>query len=161
MLRELHEYLRQDQLFARSTVAPGTTTYVKKWLERSTDFVIGENLFLAFCPERIAEGKAYEELHSLAQIVGTIDEMSGARAEALFKTLTKTVFRTDFVSAELVKLFNNIARYIHCCSKSFALIADTWTQISTRLGVWRITITHEVRLQCPDLRPNLFTEDFG
>ena len=128
VLKELHEYLRQDQLLClRSTVAPGTTTYVKKWLERSTDFVIGENLFLAFCPERIAEGKAYEELHSLAQIVGTIDEMSGARAEALFKTLTKTVFRTDFVSAELVKLFNNIARYIHfAVANQFALIADTF-----------------------------------
>ena len=49
VLKELHEYLRQGQLLClRSTVAPGTTTYVKKWLERSTDFVIGENLFLAF-----------------------------------------------------------------------------------------------------------------
>ena len=58
VLKELHEYLRQNQLIClRSTVAPGTTTYVKKWLERSTDFVIGENLFLAFCPERIAEEK--------------------------------------------------------------------------------------------------------
>jgi len=128
VLTELKPYLRENQLIClRSTVAPGTTLYVKKWLERMTDFQVGQNIFLAFCPERIAEGKAYEELHSLAQIIGAEDTRSGEMAENLFSKLTSTVFHTDYVSAELVKLFNNIARYVHfALANQFALIADTF-----------------------------------
>ena len=128
VLESVVSHLRPGQLIClRSTVAPGTTEFVRKWIERHTNFTVGEDIFLTFCPERIAEGKAYEELRSLAQIVGALDTESGDRAEQLFSKLTNTVFRTDFVSAELVKLFNNIARYVHfAMANQFALIADNF-----------------------------------
>ena len=70
-------YLRAGHLLClRSTVGPGTTNYVRRWIERNTSLRIGEDLFLAFCPERIAEGKAYEELRTLPQIVGAEDATS-------------------------------------------------------------------------------------
>lgn len=128
VLTSIAPWLRPHQCIClRSTVAPGTTLFVKKWLERNTTFSIGENLYLSFCPERIAEGKAYEELRTLAQIVGSEDEGSRLRATQLFGQLAPELFETDYVSAELVKLFNNISRYVHfAMANQFALIADTF-----------------------------------
>ncbi|MGC6416883.1 MAG: nucleotide sugar dehydrogenase [Bradymonadia bacterium] len=128
VLASIGPHLRPGHLLClRSTVAPGTTSFVAKWVERNTDLVIGETLHLAFCPERIAEGKAYEELRTLTQIVGTEDETSASRAGALFKALAPDIMYTDYVSAELVKLFNNIARYVHfAIANQFALVADTF-----------------------------------
>ena len=100
---------------------------MRKWLERHTTLKVGETLGLAFCPERIAEGKAYEELRTLPQIVGTQDELSASKARQLFENLAPEILPTDYVSAELVKLFNNIARYVHfAVANQFALVADTF-----------------------------------
>lgn len=126
VLEQLGPHLRPDQLLClRSTVGPGTTEFVRRWIERHTDLTVGVDLWLAFCPERIAEGKAYEELHVLPQIVGAVDEESSRRAQALFGRLTDETLPTDFATAELVKLFNNILRYVHfALANQFALIAE-------------------------------------
>jgi UDP-N-acetyl-D-mannosaminuronic acid dehydrogenase len=126
VLEGIGEHLRPGQLLClRSTVAPGTTQFVERWLGRNTELRIGENFFLAFCPERIAEGKAHEEIRTLPQIVGTRDPASRARAVALFERITREVLTTDYVTAELVKLFNNILRYVHfALANQFAMIAD-------------------------------------
>ena len=57
----------------RSTVYPGTTEYVAAALEDR-----GMRVDVAFCPERIAEGHALEELHTLPQIIGA-DTRRGRR----------------------------------------------------------------------------------
>lgn len=128
VLEGVAPYLRPGQLVClRSTVAPGTTRFVGRFLERATGFKLGDSLFLAFCPERIAEGKAKEELRTLPQIIGAEDEGSAAAAYTLFATLAPEILATDWVSAELVKLFNNIARYVHfALANQFALVADTF-----------------------------------
>ncbi|MEE2786484.1 MAG: nucleotide sugar dehydrogenase [Myxococcota bacterium] len=128
VLLSLSPYIRAGHTIClRSTVAPGTTRYVRKWLERHTSLRVGEDVFLAFCPERIAEGKAYEELKTLPQIIGAEDEESGRRAGELFARLAPEILHTDYVSAELVKLFNNISRYVHfAVANQFALVADTF-----------------------------------
>ncbi|NQU05873.1 MAG: nucleotide sugar dehydrogenase [Calditrichaeota bacterium] len=128
VLEELKEYFRKDQLvILRSTVAPGTTTYVKKWIERNTEFIVGKDLFLSFCPERITEGQAYTELRTLPQICGAEDDASLDAASKLFANLAHEILTTDFITAELVKLFNNIARYVNfAVANQFALIADNF-----------------------------------
>ncbi len=128
VLEGLKEYFRKEQLIIlRSTVAPGTTTYVKKWIERNTDFTVGKDLSLCFCPERIAEGVAYAELRSLPQICGAEDDASRDAAGELFGKLAPEIMKTDFITAELVKLFNNISRYINfAVANQFALIADNF-----------------------------------
>jgi UDP-N-acetyl-D-mannosaminuronic acid dehydrogenase len=116
-------------LILRSTVAPGTTNFVKKYLEQKTNFVVGRDIFLSFCPERLAEGKALRELKELPQIIGAEDSESGLRARELFEKLTQDIFLTTYVSAELTKLFNNISRYIHfAVSNQFTMIADKYEQ---------------------------------
>ncbi len=62
-------------LILRSTVFPGVTRMVERLIDR-----IGKSIDVAFCPERIAEGKAMEELRSLPQIVAARTEHSFRRA---------------------------------------------------------------------------------
>ena len=65
VLESVGPHLRPGHLLClRSTVAPGTTAFVRRWLERNTSLRVGDTLALAFCPERIAEGKAYEEIRT-------------------------------------------------------------------------------------------------
>ncbi|HEV2062015.1 MAG TPA: NAD(P)-binding domain-containing protein, partial [Solirubrobacteraceae bacterium] len=56
----------------RSTIAPGTTEFVAGYLESKRGFTVGEDLFVAHAPERIAAGKFFEEIDSLPQIVGGV-----------------------------------------------------------------------------------------
>src|SRR5690606_7379461 len=66
----------------------------------------------SFCPERIAEGRAMEELHSLPQIVSGRTPQAVERASWLFGHLTDTVIPIGVEEAELAKLFTNTYRYI-------------------------------------------------
>ncbi len=136
VLEEAAPYLQPGQLIClRSTVAPGTTSLVLKWLNQNTKLNFGSELGLVFSPERIAEGSAYSEIRSLPQIIGSEDDMSKKMGEELFSHLVSDILHTNFVSAELTKLFNNIIRYSH-----FA-IANQLTIVAEQFGA----NIHEVR----------------
>ena len=114
VIKDLGTKIRRGQtVVMRSTTAPHTTQYVKKQLEGASGFEVGKDIFLACCPERILEGKAKEELLALPQIVGTEDDGSRESADALFRTLGVEVLHCNYITAELVKLFNNVSRYAY------------------------------------------------
>ena len=125
LLRAALPHLHAGQLLVlRSTVAPGSTEHLGRLIERTTSFRIGRDLFLAFCPERIAEGKSFTELPEVPQIVGGVDAASSARAARFFTLVTPTVIQVDARSAELAKLFCNMYRYIDfAVSNEFMMIA--------------------------------------
>ena len=101
-------YLRDGQiLILRSTVYPGVTALVEKMVAG-----LGVQLDVAFCPERIAEGKAMTELFELPQIVSARTARGAERASALFRRLTSQLVPMTPEEAELAKLFTNVWRYI-------------------------------------------------
>jgi UDP-N-acetyl-D-mannosaminuronic acid dehydrogenase len=107
-LEEMAEHLVDGQiLILRSTVFPGVTRMVERLVVR-----LDRDIDVAFCPERIAEGRAMEELYSLPQIVAARTERSFERASALFRRLTATIVQVEPEEAELAKLFTNSYRYI-------------------------------------------------
>ena len=130
VLKELLNVIQKDQtIILRSTVGPETTQYVKNKIEQKTRFKVGKNIFLAFCPERLAENKALKELSILPQIIGTEDDMSYKKTIKIFKKLNIKTHKTNFLSAELVKLFNNNYRYIEfAMANQFAIIANNLNQ---------------------------------
>ena len=102
------KYLRDGQLLIlRSTVYPGVTALVEKMITR-----LGYAIDVAFCPERIAEGKAMTELFELPQIISARTESAYDRAGALFGLLTERQVRLSPEEAELAKLFTNVWRYV-------------------------------------------------
>jgi UDP-N-acetyl-D-mannosaminuronic acid dehydrogenase len=102
------DYLRDGQLLIlRSTVFPGVTALVEKMVAG-----LGRQIEVAFCPERIAEGKAMTELFELPQIVSSRTPAGTKRASALFGRLTGKIVVMSPEEAELAKLFTNVWRYI-------------------------------------------------
>ncbi len=124
-------FLSDGQLLVlRSTVYPSVTYWLSKYLRQR-----GKNLLVAFCPERIVQGQAVEELQTLPQIVsGTTPEAEDAAAE-LFATIAPSIVRLTPTEAEFAKLFANAFRYIE-----FA-VANQFYMIAAAAGVdyYRVT----------------------
>lgn len=122
---ELLPYIDDSQhIILRSTVYPGST-------ERIKDLLVNNNkkTKVSFCPERILQGKAMEELYSLPQIISSCSKEAAQEATELFSLLTKSVFEVSFLEAELSKLFLNAWRYTQ-----FA-VANQFYQIAEQNGV--------------------------
>jgi UDP-N-acetyl-D-mannosaminuronic acid dehydrogenase len=100
-------------LILRSTVAPGTTDFVAGYLHKHRGFQIGEELFVAHAPERIAAGRFLEEIDSLPCIIGGVGLRSGEAAAELFGAFEAPIVQTTAVQAELAKIWANIMRYTH------------------------------------------------
>ena len=81
VLDALLPHLREGQLLVlRSTVAPHTTEFVAGYLEKQRGFRVGEDLFVAHVPERIAADRFMAEIGTLPCIVGGVGAASGERA---------------------------------------------------------------------------------
>jgi len=91
----------------RSTVAIGTTrNIVLPILEQKIN-----HPQVAFCSERTLEGKALEEIFTLPQVIGAVDEKSLRRASSLFHKITPTVVEVSSLeTAEIIKLLDNVYR---------------------------------------------------
>ncbi len=98
-------------LILRSTIAPGTTDFVAGYIEKQRELRVGEDVFVAHAPERIAAGRFLEEIVSLPCIVGGVGAASTERAAALFSVFGAEIVRTTPVQAELAKIWTNILRY--------------------------------------------------
>ena len=98
-------------LILRSTIAPGTTEFVAGYLEKRRGLRVGEDVFVAHAPERIAAGRFLQEITTLPCIVGGVGESSTERAANLFSVFGAPIVRTTPVQAELAKIWTNILRY--------------------------------------------------
>ena len=98
-------------LILRSTIAPGTTEFVAGYLAKHRGFAIGEEVFVAHAPERIAAGRFLEEIDTLPCIVGGVGARSGEVAGELFSAFDAPIVQTTPVQAELAKIWTNILRY--------------------------------------------------
>ena len=120
-MEALSEHLKDGQLLVlRSTVYPGVTRKVEELLRAR-----GLDVGVAFCPERIAEGKALTELFELPQIVAARSDTAMERAGKLFRNLTSEIVPLTPEEAELAKLFTNAWRYIRfAAANQFFIMAN-------------------------------------
>jgi UDP-N-acetyl-D-mannosaminuronic acid dehydrogenase len=102
----IRPYVKDGSLvMLKSTVPPGTTAEVVMPVLRGA-----ARIRLAFCPERLAEGKAIEEFVSIPVVVGGIDEESSEAAAAFWRESlgVEVIIAGDTKSAEMVKLADNL-----------------------------------------------------
>jgi UDP-N-acetyl-D-mannosaminuronic acid dehydrogenase len=109
-LMQLLKRVRPGQLLVlRSTVFPGMTDRLARQLEQ-----MGRgDVDLAYCPERIVQGKSLSELKQLPQLVAGTSPRAARRAAALFRIVCPKVLFLRPIEAELAKLFCNAWRYIN------------------------------------------------
>jgi UDP-N-acetyl-D-mannosaminuronic acid dehydrogenase len=117
------DHLVDGQLLVlRSTVYPGVTALVDTVMQRA-----GRRFDVAFCPERVAEGKALTELRGLPQIVSGRTEKAAKRAAELFSYIADEVVVLEPEEAELAKLFTNSWRYIKfAVANQFFMVANDY-----------------------------------
>jgi UDP-N-acetyl-D-mannosaminuronic acid dehydrogenase len=139
VLDELASHLRRDALvILRSTVYPGTTEFVAERLRKA-----GAQVDVVFCPERIAEGFALEEMRSLPQLIGASTDAAFERAGAVFGRLDVELVKVTPGEAELAKLLTNTWRYM-----KFA-VANQFFQIAHRAGLDYDRVLHAIRHNYP------------
>jgi UDP-N-acetyl-D-mannosaminuronic acid dehydrogenase len=111
----------RQHIIIRSTVYPGTTEKIQDLLRKT-----GKKTRISFCPERISEGNAMEELKSLPQIISSSNDESISEVSELFLSLTDQIITLRPIEAELAKLYTNVWRYLQ-----FA-ISNQFYQIATQ-----------------------------
>ena len=101
-------YLSQEKLVVlRSTLYPGVIEIVDQVLTNTLG-----TCKLAFCPERIVQGKGIEEIFKLPQIVSANSQQAEDEAAKLFETIAPKVIRLAPKEAEVAKLMTNAWRYL-------------------------------------------------
>jgi UDP-N-acetyl-D-mannosaminuronic acid dehydrogenase len=118
-----------DIVILRSTVPVGTTRkYCIPWLEEESGLLAGKDFSLIFAPERTMAGKAIRELHTLPQIIGSLDAQGAEIAAAIFREITPTIIMLDSLeAAEMVKLVNNTFRdTIFSFANEIALVCEKY-----------------------------------
>ena len=107
--RAMAEFAHPGQLFIlKSTVPPGTTEEIV--FPELSKRIPKEKLYLSFCPERLAEGKAISELQTIPVVVGGINQVSTQMSELFWQSSLgiKTIAVDSCKAAEIVKLACNL-----------------------------------------------------
>ena len=111
VMKVLNAYLpllnRRQLIVLRSTIFPGVTRIVEETLKARLGAAN-----LAFCPERIVQGKGIEEIFNLPQLVSGVNKKAENAATALFAVIAPKIIRIKPEEAELAKLMTNAWRYL-------------------------------------------------
>jgi len=113
VLKVIKAYLplmnKEQLVILRSTIFPGTTELIRQlFMEHYGEG--GEHI--AFCPERILQGKGIEEIYKLPQIIAAEDDDTFKAASEIFSKISPKIIRLKCREAELVKLITNTWRYL-------------------------------------------------
>lgn len=127
-------HLRKGSLvILESTVPPRTTLDVLLPILSKSGLKVGEDLLVAFCPERVLPGKILEELVNNSRVVGGVNEPSAVAAKEVYASFVKgEIFLTDATTAEMTKLMENTYRDVNIAlANEFAMIAE-----QTGVNIW-------------------------
>lgn len=116
-----------------STVAPGTSNKVVRPILEESGYEVGEDIFLAYCPERIDPGNEEWTIKNIPRVLGAHSEQGLEKAEKFYNKALEAEINTvaDLKSAEASKVVENSFRdiniaFVNELAKSFdAMGIDT------------------------------------
>lgn len=119
-----------DTVIVESTIPPRTTDDVIKPIFTTAGWDVGNDLYLAHCPERVLPGQILRELVENTRIVGGVNPKSAKKAAEPYRYFVRgQIIETSAVSAELAKLTENTFRDVNIA------LANELTKISNKLGI--------------------------
>jgi UDP-N-acetyl-D-mannosaminuronic acid dehydrogenase len=131
-LQSILPHLRPGNLvILESTVPPLTCRErLTPVIESQTDLVVGETIYLAHCPERILPGDIFYEIVHNDRIIGGINQATQDRAAEVYASFVQgDLYKTDDVTAELVKLMENTYRDVNIA------LANEFNAVASALGI--------------------------
>jgi UDP-N-acetyl-D-glucosamine dehydrogenase len=135
-LDEIQPRLRKDQLIVlESTTYPGTTEELVKPKLEETGLIVGEDVFLAFSPERVDPGNASFHTRNIPKVVGGVTPRCTELAAALYQQCVERVMPVSSARvAEMVKLLENTFRSVNIgLANEVALLCH-----SLGIDVWEV-----------------------
>ena len=130
-------YLNEGTLVVlESTTYPGTTREIILPVFEKQGLKVGENVFLAFSPERVDPGNETYKTHNTPKVVGGItlrcNEMSKALYESILDAPVHLVSSPEV--AEMEKIYENTFRNINIA------LANEMTVLCERMGIsiWEV-----------------------
>ena len=110
----LHFVKKDDVIIVESTIAPLSMENVVKPIFEDSGFIIGEDLFLAHCPERVLPGNMVHELIHNNRIVGGVTKACANKAAEVYRIFVEgNVIETEAKVAELSKCMENTFRDVN------------------------------------------------
>ena len=117
-------------VIVESTIAPMSTDNIVKPIFEKEGFTIGNDLYLAHCPERVLPGKIIEELIHNDRIIGGITpECSQKASEVYGQFVEGELMLTEAKTAELSKCMENTFRDVNIA------LANELAKICSEIGV--------------------------
>jgi UDP-N-acetyl-D-mannosaminuronic acid dehydrogenase len=145
--------IHRDMLIViESTIPPGTTVGIAKPMLEETGMKVSQDIYLAHVPERIAPGKAIEELLNAPRMVGGADPRSTEKAIQLYSKVNPHLQPTDATTAEFVKLAENTYRDLNIA------LANLLALMAEKLG---IDVYEAIRLANTHPRVNIHMPGAG
>jgi len=135
-LDEIQPRIRTDQLVVlESTTYPGTTEELVKPKLEETGLVVGQDVFLAFSPERVDPGNASFHTRNIPKVVGGVTPRCTQLAASLYQQCVERVMPVSSARvAEMVKLLENTFRSVNIgLANEVALLCH-----SLGIDVWEV-----------------------
>jgi UDP-N-acetyl-D-mannosaminuronic acid dehydrogenase len=119
-----------NTVIIESTIAPMSTDETVKPIFEEAGFTIGEDLYLAHCPERVLPGKILEELVHNDRIIGGVTPECAVKASEVYGQFVKgDLMLTEAKTAELSKCMENTFRDVNIA------LANELAKICAEIGV--------------------------
>ena len=119
-----------DLVILESTSPPGTTKDFLCPILAESGLKLGEELYVAHCPERVLPGKIIKELIQNIRIIGGITEQSARLAKQVYASFVEgDIHLTDATTAEMVKIMENTYRDVNIA------LANEMAQLCQPLGI--------------------------
>ena len=122
-----------DLIILESTSPVGTTEIVADTLANAGVEI--EDVYIAYCPERVVPGKVIEELVNNDRVVGGLNEISSKIVSNFYRQFVKgAVLETDARTAEMCKLTENSFRDVNIAfANELSIICD-----KEGIDVWKL-----------------------
>ena len=119
-----------NTVIVESTISPKSTDDFIKPIFEKAGFIIGKDLYLAHCPERVLPGQILYELKHNNRIVGGITKECTEHAAAVYSIFVEgEIIKTEAKTAELSKCMENTFRDVNIA------LANELAKICYRLDI--------------------------
>ncbi|ASI36428.1 UDP-N-acetyl-D-mannosamine dehydrogenase [Exiguobacterium sp. N4-1P] len=129
--KQIVPYLEVGNLvIVESTIEPRTMEdYIKPLIEKA-GYVVGKDIYVVHCPERVLPGQILKELVENNRIVGGVTPQCAIKAADLYKIFVKgEIVLTDSKTAEMSKLMENTFRDVNIA------LANELTKVCNDLSI--------------------------
>ena len=125
--RELAKYIHPDMLVVlESTTYPGTTEEVMMPILTEGGLKVGQNLYMAFSPERVDPGNHNFKTQNTFKLVGGVTKTCLLHAQTFYEQTIVKIFPVSSPRvAELTKVYENVFRSVNIAlANELAMLCD-------------------------------------